>query len=493
LAGDLLSARNPLCVELEAIPEYVAEGFSAAVSAALEKGGRLIGLFGYPKKTGKTGVIAAVALDSEGIIKLCRLAPSPSYPSLTVSHPEAHSLERSLYETWGVEPEGHPWLKPLRRIDLEVPAPGDASFYRVEGEEIHEVAVGPVHAGIIEPGHFRFQCHGETVFHLEIRLGYQHRGALGFLLGEGSPRWAAVAESITGDTAVGGATAHALCLEALCGVEVSPRAEAIRAIALELERIAYHVGDLGALGNDVGFLPTAQYNGRIRGDFLNCLLTLSGNRHGRGLVRPGGVLFGPEAATAAELQKRVEIHHREAKRSIDLLLDAPSVMARFDGTGRVSPEDARAIGLVGLAARASGLTLDARTDHPAGAFRFRQIPVSVGAHGDVHARALVRSLEMDRSAEFTLEALGALPEGPLTLPCASPRPNRFALALVEAWRGELVHAKVTDNLGKVIAADVVDPSVHNWFGLALCLRGQAISDFPLCNKSFNLAYAGHDL
>ena len=492
MAGSL-TARNPVCVELEAIPAAAPGQFSDTICERLASGCRLVALIGVPGGGRRPQVVAAVARDAGGAVDLVRMSPSDSYPSVSRQYPQAHALERALWETWGIVPEGHPWLKPLRRIDLDAPAPGDASFYRVEGEEVHEVAVGPVHAGIIEPGHFRFQCHGETVHHLEIRLGYQHRGALGFLLGRPGPRWAAVAESVTGDTAVGGAVAHALCLEALAGAEPPPRAQALRAVALELERMAYHIGDLGALGGDVGFLPTAQYCGRIRGDVLNCLLTLSGSRHGRGLVRPGGVLSDPSPAALDDLASRIAKHHAEARMAIDLLLDAPSVLARFESTGTVTASDAAAIGLVGPAARACGLPRDARTDHPFGAYRFQHVALSLGEHGDVHARALVRSLEIDRSAELCQELLRGLPGGPVRAECPAPRPGRLALALVEAWRGELVHARVTGDDGRVIASDVVDPSVHNWFGLALALRGQGISDFPLCNKSFNLAYAGHDL
>jgi len=494
MARDWLTARNPVGVAYGEIPCHGPDAFAQALTDGLGAGARLVALFGVPRPgADRPEVVAALARDDQGELDLCRLEPSPAYPSLTAAHPQAHALERALWEEWGVLPAGHPWLKPLRRIDLEVPAPGDASFYRVEGEEVHEVAVGPVHAGIIEPGHFRFQCHGEKVFHLEIRLGYQHRGARRFLLGAPSPRWAAVAESVAGDTAVGGALAHALCLEALAGVEPSPRAQALRAVALELERIAYHVGDLGALGGDVGFLPTAQYNGRIRGDFLNCLLALAGNRHGRGLIRPGGVLFDLDPAGAETLADRVALHHGEARRSADLLLDAPSVLARFDGTGRVTREDARAIGLVGPAARACEIERDVRSDHAFGAYRFQQVPVGLAYHGDVHARALVRSLELDRSAEFCGELLRNLPGGEPSRPFPPLTGGRLSLALVEAWRGELVHARVTGENGAVVAAEIVDPSVHNWFGLALALRDQEISDFPLCNKSFNLAYAGHDL
>ncbi|GAB4256883.1 MAG: NADH-quinone oxidoreductase subunit C [Deferrisomatales bacterium] len=492
MTGFLIS-RNPVDVDLREVPVFAPDAFADRLGGALAAGGRLIALMGLPPQatgSGTPGALAAVARDDLGTIGLARLAPCLAYPSLTPLHPQAQALERALWEEWGIVPQGHPWLKPLRRT---VPGPETGDFFRVEGDEVHEVAVGPVHAGIIEPGHFRFQCHGETVFHLEIRLGYQHRGALGMLLGAPSPRWAAVAESVSGDTAVGGALAHALCLEALAGTEATARAQALRAVALELERIAYHVGDLGALGGDVGFLPTAQHNGRIRGDFLNLLLTLAGNRHGRGFVRAGGVLADLEPPRLGGLLDRFELHCAEARRSIDLLFGAPSVLARFEGTGRVEAAAARALGLVGVAARASGVEVDVRAQHPFGAYRFQQVPVALGAHGDVHARALVRQLEADRSAALVRALLASLPGGSTRTPCPPPRPHRVALAAVEAWRGELVHARVTDGDGRIVAAEIVDPSVHNWFGLAMALRGEGISDFPLCNKSFNLAYAGHDL
>jgi Ni,Fe-hydrogenase III large subunit len=489
--AEFWSGANPVGADLGEIPVHGADAFATVLDGALVAGGRLIALFGLPSEGGSDpGAVAAVARAAAGAIDLTRLAPCRAYPSLTPAHPQAQALERGLWEDAGIEPVGHPWLKPLRRT---VPGPGTDDFYRLEGEEVHEVAVGPVHAGIIEPGHFRFQCHGETVHHLEIRLGYQHRGARPLLTGAPSPRWAAVAESVCGDTAVGGALAHALCLEALAGVEAPPAAQALRAVALEIERMAAHVGDLGALGGDVGFLPTAQFNGRIRGDILNLFYALGANRHGRGLVRPGGVLSEPDRGDLEGLLERLEARWAEARRAVDLLFEAPSVLARFEGTGRIGPDDARTLGLVGVAARASGVELDAREQHPFGAYRFQQVPVALGVHGDVHARALVRNLELDRSLEFCREALGAYPAGSTRSACPSPRPHRLALAVVEAWRGELVHARVTGADGAVIAAEIVDPSVHNWFGLAQVLRGEGISDFPLCNKSFNLAYAGHDL
>lgn len=483
---------NPAYAPLDEIPTHDRDGFSQALCDALGKGHRLVALVGVPGGSPDAAptVVAAVASDATGEIGFARLKDARSYPSVTAVHPEAHGLERALWEDWGIEPIGHPWLKPLRRtVDLD-PA-GGGNYFDLKGDEVHEVAVGPVHAGIIEPGHFRFMCHGETVHHLEIRLGYQYRGARRLLLGNPSSKWLVAAESITGDTAVGAATAHAMCLEALCGVEPGYVADATRALALELERIAYHVGDLGAIGNDVGFLPTAQFNGRIRGDFLNCLLTLAGNRHGRGLVRPGGVMAAP--AEPAALAARVAKHFDDARKSVDLLLEAPTVMARLDQAGRLTTEDARALGIVGVAARASGLARDVRTTHPHGVYRFKNVPIALGSHGDVHARALIRSIELNRSVDLCLDLLKTFPAGSPSVKCGQPEANAIALAMVEGWRGELVHVRVTGVEGEVVSADVVDPSVHNWFGLALALRGQGISDFPLCNKSFNLAYAGHDL
>jgi len=441
-----------------------------------------------------TRLVAVIAFDSDNTLAAARsTAFTGSYPALTVTHPQAHLFEREVGEQHGLVPEGHPWLKPVRRTDAAGTAPANGDFFRVDGREIHEVAVGPVHAGIIEPGHFRFQCAGEEVLHLEIALGYQHRGAEAALAGGPHRATRYQIETVAGDTTIGHATAYAGVLEALAGTEAPLRAQWLRALALELERLANHTGDLGALANDVAFIPTSAACGKIRGDFLNLTALLCGNRFGRGLVRPGGCHHDLAPERTARLLERLRVAVADTEQAVGWLWDAASVRVRFEGTGPVFPQQAAELGLVGPPARACGLVRDVRYDHPAGWYRLAQAPVAVWPDGDVYARARVRWLELQRSGQFLLEQLGNPPEGAVAESLAAPAPDTLAVALVEGWRGEICHVALTDAAGKFRRYKITDPSFHNWPGLALALRGQAISDFPICNKSFNLSYCGFDL
>jgi len=505
-ASPWLWTTNSCAVPLSALPQVGAAEFSAHCKTACESGSRIAALCALPAAEGKPSedyfLLAVMADDAAGRIGLLQMATKRdgSYPALSIELPQAQAFERELYELYGIRPAGHPWLKPLRQHpELDAHSGrGTASrpahpFFKVEGPSVHEVAVGPVHAGIIEPGHFRFQCHGETVLSLEIQLGYQHRSAESLLLAGTPARRLVVAESIAGDTAVGHALAYCGIVEALAGIEAPAAAQRLRAIALELERLSNHVGDLGALCNDVGYLPGASWFGRLRGEFLNLLMEISGNRFGRSLVRPGGVRYGIPAEQRTAFVKRLELAGHALKETADQMFGTPSIAGRFDHTGVVPKEQAERLGLVGPVARASGLSRDVRRDHPSGFYRQVRIPVATASSGDVMGRALVRWLETLNSLAFLSAELAKLDAGPLAIEVPGAQPSSLAVALVEGWRGEIVHLAATDRDRRLSAYKVVDPSFHNWFGLAMALRGNQISDFPLCNKSFNLSYAGHDL
>jgi Ni,Fe-hydrogenase III large subunit len=503
-SAKVLPMRNSEAADLVRIPVLSIGEFRDTVLRLIKNGARLAAYFGQPSEDKAVTLYAVLADGAEGILSVLSTQVAEQFPALTPDCPQADRFEREIAEQWNLKPEGHPWLKPLRfhapyrarregGEHLTQSSVAVMDFFQVSGESIHEVAVGPVHAGIIEPGHFRFQCHGEDVLHLEISLGYQHRGVERALVGGPNKRTIHYMETLAGDTTIGHATAYVQALEALASTRVPARAEILRAIALELERIANHVGGLGALAGDVGYLPTLSYCGRLRGDFLNMTARLCGSRFGRGFIRPGGVVFDVDPDRIRALLEALRDASIDVKNAVELLWNTPSVLARFEGTGRLAPQVALDLGLVGPAARACGLERDARFDFPSGYFRFAQIPISVWHTGDVFSRAYLRWLEIQRSLSFVRERLNALPEGPVRSTTDGLAPNRLVVSLVEGWRGEICHVAITDAQGGFSRYKVVDPSFHNWKALEMALRGGQISDFPLINKSFDLSYAGHDL
>lgn len=485
-----LSMRNGEAVQRLSIPLLSRQDFLEEIRRRVGNKNRPL-LFFTLKLQGEHLLYAVLADDQEGRLLITSTGFSErerSYPSLTPDIPSFHLFERELYEETGIRPEGHPWLKPLRVTE-------GYDFFSMRGDEIHEVAVGPIHAGVIEPGHFRFQCQGEKIHHLEIQHGYQHRGITALFRGKRPlSSLHTAAESIAGDSCIAHGEAWAALTESLSKTTVPEKAKEIRLIALELERAAMHIGDLGALSGDVGYLPGNSSYGATRTLVINSLLAICGSRFGRGLIKAGGVSFDIDQS----VKERVLSNLAAAAKSVEItgraLFSSASVLSRFEKTGVVSSEDAAALGMVGPAARASGLTLDVRRDHPWGAYAERTIKTHSLTSGDVWARAMMRHLEAQTSLEIITEMLSSYPKGgELKTETGPLLHDSVVVSLTEGFRGEVCHACVTDGNGRVLAYRIKDPSFNNWMGLSLAVRGNGISDFPLCNKSFNLSYSGVDL
>ena len=421
--------------------------------------------------------------------------------SLTALHAEFHPFEREMYELYGIPFNNHPWLKPLRfshdRRNRESTM-DSYPFYQMEGDELHEVNVGPIHAGIIEPGAFRFICNGEQVLHLEIALGYQHRGVESEMTRDDNKlRQTLIAESIAGDTAVGHATAYAELIEKLGEERIDEELKLERMIALELERIAMHIADTGALATDIGFQLYQVACEALRTVTINTTQAWCGNRFGKSMIRPFGTNHPLTTEKIETICKNItDVRRRYNELREDILADN-TLLARFEQCGLVPTEEMQRIGGVGMAARSSNLKRDIRASHPSGyyATELKHEPV-LKSHCDVMSRLATRLDEVLQSADYVLNTLKSYkPAEKLRSPQydAKLEADALSFSLIEGWRGEICHVALTNSEGRITKYKIKDPSVHNWLGLAIAVRSEGISDFPINNKSFNLSYCGHDL
>ncbi len=434
-------------------------------------------------------------------------AADPSIDSLAVFHYPASRFEREIFDMFGIRAEGHPDPRPLVRHAFwpedYFPLRKDATprefeddgspfpFSEVRGEGVYEIPVGPVHAGVIEPGHFRFSVLGETVIDLKSRLYFTHKGTEKLFEGRNVADGLALAERISGDTSVAHALAYSQAIEALASTVVPPRAHYLRVVLLELERLYNHIGDFGAIANDTGF-PAAQMQClRIRERLLRLNKRMTGNRLLRGGIVAGGV--------AADLPARLDVVGEVSAVLADfeeiasITLANTLVMDRLEGTGRLTLATARDHGVLGFVARASGLDLDARRDHPYAAYPDLTFSVPVFTSGDVKARTLVRVEEIRQAVALIRQAIERLPAGDLNVPVGALDSDTPAFGMVEGWRGRITHWVRVDRSQRLERVKVLDPSFLNWRPLSYAVLENIVPDFPLCNKSFNQSYSGNDL
>lgn len=419
-------------------------------------------------------------------------------PSLTALHPQMHPFEREITELYNVEFGAMPWNKPLRfphNRRNRNSTMDNYPFYSIEGESLHEVNVGPIHAGIIEPGAFRFICNGENVLHLEIALGYQHRGVeTEFTSTDNRLRQTLLAESVAGDSAVSHSVAFSYAVEKLTKL-IDKNLELERTVALELERMAMHIADTGALCTDVGYQLGQVACEALRTVTINTTQAWCGNRFGKGLIRPCGTNKPLTAEKVAMIIRNVEDVRRRYNEVKEDIQTSPTILARFEECGLMPKSEMIRIGGVGMAARASGVKRDIRASHPYAAYVGASHESVMKRQGDVMSRLMERCDEVLQAADNILKLLSAY------TPAVTARPDydtplkaeALSIGLIEGWRGEICHVAITDKEGNISTYKIKDPSLHNWLGLAIAVRSEGISDFPINNKSFNLSYCGHDL
>ncbi|MFA6923530.1 MAG: NADH-quinone oxidoreductase subunit C [Bacteroidales bacterium] len=495
---------NPSSIKLTDIPVLSYSEFQKTVDELMSvESNHCLNYFAFPLSDKYKFVCCIGDDETKKIIILSHEQPKTkdiSLESITAKHFQFHVFEREIYENYGIYFSNHPWLKPIRypfnRSNLENKI-SNYPFYSIDSEELHEVGVGPIHAGIIEPGYFRFICNGENVLHLEIHLGFQHRGIEQLFLEKQSVlQQTILAESIAGDTTIAHSIAYSLLAESLANKTISEELSIERTIALELERIAIHIGDTAALCTDVAYQLGQVINEALRTIIINTNQFWCGNRFGKGLIRTCGSHYPLTKEIIEIIKNNLNEVEQRYLQITDRIFTLPSVLARFETIGKVTKKQASMIGAVGIGARSSGLKRDTRWSHPFLQYDKINYEPIVLPKGDVWSRAMLRKMEVLKSVAIIKELLNKYDnEKIIDNPNYDLKfePYFIAISMVEGWRGEICHTAITDNKGKIIHYKIKDPSLHNWMALALAVRGQEISDFPVCNKSYNLSYCGNDL
>ena len=480
-----------------------AEGWSAVTGELAAGRATMLGLWG---ESGVPGVVhmAAITEDDNEIAVLSLECPLQTFPSVGALHPAAIRLERAIHSLYGLKPVGaadtRAWLdlgfwdveSPLGpRLPAANPRPA-YDFLPVEGENLHRIPVGPVHAGIIEPGHFRFTCAGETVARLEQRLGYVHKGIDSLMAGATIDRAAKLAARTSGDSTVAYGIAFARAVEAALEIEVPARAHYLRALMAELERLANHFGDIGAICNDASFAIMHAHCGILREQVLRAADACFGHRLMMDRVVPGGVAVDLRADAPAILRSALKIFRQRFPRLVELYDNTASLQDRTVSTGVVRADYAKQFGAPGYVGRASGRAFDSRKAIAYAPYDALDFTVPVLTAGDVNARVWIRVHEVEQSFALIEQILAGLPDGPIATPIDSANNGGEGLGFAEGFRGDVLAAVRLEN-GRVAHCHLRDPSWFQWPLLETAIEGNIVADFPLCNKSFNCSYSGHDL
>ena len=490
-----------------------ADGWKAAAHAVAASGGRLVSLWGVDRRAAGGGDVACVAYGlPQGLVWLeLPLGDAATFPDLSATFACAARMQRAMADLSGLHALGQadtrPWLDhglwsggaPPLRHDGQVAGaaagtlPADYPFVRVEGDGVHEIAVGPVHAGIIEPGHFRFSVVGEKVLRLEEHLGYVHKG-IERRFTELAPLDAhRLAGRVSGDTTVAYAWAYCMALESAWRCAIPPRALWLRALMLERERVANHLGDLGALGNDAALAFGLSQFSRLREDWQRLSHEAFGHRLMMDRVVPGGTAADSTPALLERLSAQCDDIEREVQWLRTAYDEHAGLQDRFLGTGRVSPVLAAQLGLTGLAGRASAQAVDLRCAHRWPPYDGFGVKIATQSQGDVAARVAVRFDETLESLRLVRLLCRGLPGGPVRTELPAPGEAAAGIGWVEGWRGEVLVALEIAADGRIVRCHCHDPSWQNWPVLEHAVIGNIVPDFPLINKSFNLSYSGHDL